>query len=249
MEQLDDRRRLNAARMCSSIWSNTSNVLRRGAATALSIGLGLAVAAGAQAAVVTAEFEGAAGELIFANYFEDGLRFSPNSHHDGLTGPTGQWLGWDTFAQPNLPPFIIGSNADWLGPAALSPNTNGGVSVPPWMYIDAGGALFSLQSVDVMAYQLEFTSSRGGSFLTSGMEPYPQSLTFVGDEWTNVQWLLVRAISPGLPAGIDNLVVDVAEPGTLALALAALFTCGGLGVRNRRNPVVVLAGVRSIGRT
>ncbi len=189
-------------------------------------------AVAAQAAVVTVQFEAAVGDIVFANYAEGGLRFSPNSHRDGVAGPTGQWLGWDTLARPNMLGFTE-SNPDWLGSPDLSPNTNGGVPVLPWMHVDADGALFSLLSVDVMAYQIEFLSSRGGHLLSSGMNPYPQALAFAGDEWTNVQWLLMRAISPGIPAGIDNLVVSVPEPASPELVLMAL-SLAVVSLRRRR---------------
>ena len=192
--------------------------------------IALCTAATAQASLVTVQFEGVVGQVVYANYTEGGLRFSPNSHLDGVAGPTGTWLGWDTVAQPNVPPFID-SNPDWLGPADLSPNTNGGTPVAPWMYVDAGGDLFTLLALDVMAYQIEFLSSRGGHLLSSGVDPYPQHLAFAGDEWANLEWLLMRAISPGLPAGIDNMVVDVPEPTSMALVMLALSLAAAMRLR------------------
>ncbi|HEX7499211.1 MAG TPA: hypothetical protein VF524_02800, partial [Polyangia bacterium] len=74
-----------------------------------------------------------------------------------------------------------------------------------------------------------FLSSNGGNFASPTTFVASEDFSFSGSEWTNVQWLLISG-GPGFPLGIDNLVLNVAEPGTLALALLSFI---GLGVNRR----------------
>jgi len=179
----------------------------------------------AYAADVVFDFEDLDGSVIFDNYYRSGFRFSPNTHRDAVSGPTGTWLGWDGYADPPHPPFST-SNPNWLGPAALSPFTNGGTRVnEAWMYIDAAGASFTLKSFDAIAYSLEVLSSSGGHVDVSapgGGGALP--VTFTGEQWAGIDWILIRAISPGVPAGLDNLAIEVPEPSTVLLfAASAVF--------------------------
>ncbi len=181
-----------------------------------------AIATHSRAAVVNLTFEEASGRVVYNNYFTQGFRFSPNSHYDVGSGPTGNWLGWDHGAPAIVDPYIE-SNPYWLGPAALSPWTNGNQGVgESWMYIDANGANFDLLSFDLIAYGLDVVSSKGGNKSVQITSVVPVPVSFAGDEWQGLTWLLVRAGSAGVPAGFDNVTFRVPEPSALWLSLLAL---------------------------
>jgi hypothetical protein len=202
-------------------------------ATALLISAGMPPA---HAGVVSLDFEDAFGRVVYNNYFTQGFRFSPNSHYDIGGGSTGNWLGWDHGAPAIVHPYIE-SNPYWLGPAELSPWTNGNRDVgDSWMYIDASGAHFDLLSFDLVAYGLDVFSSNGGVKSVEINSTSPLPVSFSGDEWEGLTWLLVRAGSPGVPAGFDNLVMRVPEPGSLLLALTAVAFMSALGCRSAARP-------------
>lgn len=189
--------------------------------------LAFATATPSVAGVVSLGFEEASGQVVYNNYYTQGFRFSPNSHYDVGDGPTGQWLGWDHGAPAITPPHVE-SNPFWFGPPELSPYTNGNQAVgSSWMYIDAAGAHFDLESFDLIAYGLEVHSSKGG---VKSVEIYDGSslpISFSGDEWKGLTWLLIRGGS-GVPAGFDNVVFRVPEPngGSLVvLAIGAMALC------------------------
>jgi hypothetical protein len=207
--------------------------LMRAAWSALPVAVLVAATEAPAGPIVLFDFEDAGGAVMMSNYYAQGFRFSPNTHRDGFAGPTGVWLGWDGYADPPPSPLFATANRDWLGPAALSPYTNGGSRVDSaWMFIDAPGRTFSLIALDVVQYGLEFRSSSGGVRYVEALSGAPTTYSFIGAGWTELDWLLVRAFSPGVPAGFDNLIVHaVAEPVTLSLV--GLGLAGWLAMRGR----------------
>jgi hypothetical protein len=199
-----------------------------------SILVAVAGTAEVRASVVTFDFEDSAGFGVYSNYYSSGFRFSPNCHLDSPLGPTGIWLGWDrsgcSSPTPGAPPGSVESNPDWLGPSTLTYG-NGGA----WMYIDFSGRDFSFLSTDVVpGEEMRFVSSKGGDWTTPYTGGVTTNFAFTGSEWRNIEWILISG-GPGFPIGIDNMRVQVAEPPTLALLAAALFSLLAARSRKRQN--------------
>lgn len=188
----------------------------------------------ATAAPLTIDFdELALGGESNRNFESGGFRFSPDCHVDIVANRlamTSTGIGWDSSGCGTL------NNADYLGAGT---GITGGV-----LYIDNAGSPFSLLSIREMAYDSypratagTFYSSKGGvlSLNTPAGVTYGSlwDYNFVGDAWTNVDWIVATNGGGGPQFFLDSITFDtgtVPEPNALLLVLMA----GGLLVMARR---------------
>jgi len=96
--------------------------------------------------------------------------------------------------------------------------------------LDRGGLPFDVRSFIPIAGGGIHSSKGGSAFGSSGY-----LVSVVGEAWTGVDWIVIEGCDCGTPAGIDDLTIEIPEPGVLAL-LGALAVFGGLG-RMRKRPV------------
>ena len=176
--------------------------------------------------IAAASAHGAAIELDLAGlgFYEMGnvvtalgFRISPACHFDVGNSPGGPWISSD---QTRCPPY----NNAYLG---AHPGSD-------YVYIDRLGDTFSLRSFAFSARGTSLTSSKGGS-VTFGRDIDPSlelwdyttswpSIILNGPEWQGIQWIEFRGGSAGDPLNqIANVLMDVPEPGPVALVLAALL--------------------------
>lgn len=170
----------------------------------------------------TTPFSGPSFSSSFNNATASGLRLSPSCEFDLGAGPAG--LSWDRSgcvgSQPNVFGFT-GLNPNYLGSSVVGASS---------LYVDHGGADFSLVSADLVsagADGFEVISSKGGVFLVPKSGPAPEEFDFVGPGWDDIKWLIFGYDDVGAPqAGFDQLVVDMPEPlggGLLGGALVLLL--------------------------
>jgi hypothetical protein len=181
----------------------------------------LACCAGASAAAMVLDFDGAPQGEFFHSITVDNWLLSPNCHlHIAPTPPDtqmgfggSQWLGFDRSGC--LAPGY--QNADWAGPAEFAEPV--GQSA---VFMDFLGGDFSLQSMFFNAPGITVRSSAGAEFTSflSGPGSIPASFAFSGPGWDHLDWLLLYANDLGAPLGIDQVVFDtraVPEPASALL--------------------------------
>jgi hypothetical protein len=183
---------------------------------ALALTLGLAGTAGASLTII--DFNntvGAFADIIPAlPYLEDGFRLR-NGTTSGANGLFDQnWAG-------------LGRGSDYFGWFADT-----------WFVIEeAAGAPFSLSSMDLgyledtttaLNYSILGHFSGGGTVTTSGSAVNLSTVSF-NSAWKNLSSVDVTAI--GIGGAVDNIVVNVPEPATLALLSLGL---AGLGFSRRK---------------
>lgn len=205
--------------------------MRRLIAT-LSVALGLPAGAGAGQLVL--DFEEpvpSAGALVHAsNYAYSGFRLSPNCHYDivapggtlhGYEGST--WMGFDGSACYPEGTF----NTDYLRPGAPT-----GYGAGPEIWMDYSGHPFSLASLFLNSTDVTIHSSKGGLYTLPLDAAGPRVVSFSGDEWRGIQWILFEqwGADAGAPQGFDQVVLQVAAPHTAAL-LALGIVAAGMGRR------------------
>jgi hypothetical protein len=186
----------------------------------------------ANAGLQTADFTMPAPTSAFDNLTVDGIRFSPRYYYSitcGYNNPT-PCIGHngDNFLSWELDPFGFPVNPNYLGPAAF-PGSNPCPACGALLYVDAGGAAFSLKEIDFLFSLPGFDSrvamvaSNGSSFdAIGGTGVLSEDVTFSGAAWENITWLVLdQADSGDITNGIDHLVLSVPEPPTLPL-----FTVG-----------------------
>lgn len=158
-----------------------------------------------------------------ANATADGFRISPSSEYTLV--PAG-----------GAPPGIISQGIGWDSDGPANPNYLGG-SKPSLasLFIDDGGTPFSLLGVTFIATLLDdnftMTSSKGGVFDVPAHLGGTLSVSFGGDPplWTDISWLTFSYFDAGAPtAGLEQLVVAVDEPQSLAMIAISLLLLLGL---------------------
>lgn len=167
----------------------------------------------AQAGVMTIDFPqdvAPSATVNNGNGVADGFRISPSSEYT-LVAPGGdppgliaQGIGWDSDGL---------GNQHYLG-SAHPPHAS--------LFVDNGGTPFSLLDVTFIAAGLDdnfmMTSSKGGVFDVPAHLDGTLSMSFDGSLWTGIDWLTFSYFDAGAPtAGLDQLVVAVDEPQTLAM--------------------------------
>jgi hypothetical protein len=182
----------------------------------------LLVPMAASAGIVTLDFPtavGAGGTTGHDNVVADGFRISPSAEYTLVASGGGgsiidHGIGWDSDGPSN--PHFLGSPKPDV--AAL--------------FVDAGGANFNLLGATFIAQGFDdaFTvsSSKGGMFdVPVGLVGTFDASFASGPEWTDISWLAFSYDDPGAPtAGLDQLVLAVDEPGTLAVfAIALVILC------------------------
>ncbi|HKQ24695.1 MAG TPA: hypothetical protein VJT81_09675 [Burkholderiales bacterium] len=200
----------------------------------------------AGANMIVLDFE-QTGCCTSADYFENGVRVTPNYHYDfvpSLGGvPTGR--GFEGFEGST---YIGVDRSGALGDAVNSGLVNpafpaaayqAGPNVWPALWIDVGGQPFSILDFWVTRSPWELHSSSGG-LLTSIDFTSPGTISVSGAEWQNIEWVLWVALhDAGAPdIGIDHLRLDVPtsipEPKTCALILTSLGVLGLVMNRKKR---------------
>ncbi len=166
--------------------------------------------AAAQAGMITIDFpqDVAPGATISnSNTTADGFRISPSGEYElvnsGGGGLIKSGLGWDSDGPGN--PFYLGP----ANPADAS------------LFVDAGGASFSLLSAVFVAQRFDdnfqVMSSKGGVLDIPDNLAGTFDAALSGPQWTDVTWLLFSYFDAGVPtAGIQQLAFAIDEPGMLA---------------------------------
>ena len=167
----------------------------------------------AQAGVMTIDFPqdvAPSTTVNNGNAVADGFRISPSSEYTLVTGGAGfgvidQGIGWDSDGP---------LNQHYLGANAMNAS----------LFVDDSGTPFSLLNVTFVAAILDdkftMTSSKGGVFDVPKHLDGTFSASFSADPslWTDISWLTFSYDDAGAPtAGLDQLVLSVDEPQTLAL--------------------------------
>jgi hypothetical protein len=203
------------------------------------------LAASSQAASVTVNFDdaslGGPQTGVGSNYESQGFRFSPCTNYGIVSSSNmGLWTSWSGFRgyeDSQFFAFQAGNgpgNPEYLGSAPGCTVPRGTVGTN--LYIDRGGATFSLHSLYVILGGFNVTSSRGGSQGLFGRPPGGEYLaTFSGAQWENLEWVSI-SIGVDVPLMIDQISFGVAVPEpdssvALGLVFASIF---GLASSRRR---------------
>lgn len=177
-----------------------------------------------QAGLITVDFNSTMGGVT-EDYNENGFTFSPNCHYDithGFnTGYEGTpYIGIDRSGCRGGGLF----NSAFGGPSEfqLQDDTDPD-SVTAVLYITFNGNPFSLLDFWSTSGVWNMESSNDGFF--SSPSNLPQVVEFSGNEWTNVNWLLFKAIDdPGEPViGMDHIRFKVPEPTVMMLMLIGIL--------------------------
>ena len=148
--------------------------------------------------------------FVCLNTTADGFRISPQHHYDTIvltsTIPTSlPGIGWDASG---------GVNPDYLGP--VMPFHSG-------LYIDHNGLPFGLLSLESLASIIGGSSviaesSKGATAVIPPTPTPPLHVDFVGEGWSDIQWVTFFNEAPGAPiTGFAQLVTFVPGPPTLGL--------------------------------
>ena len=191
----------------------------------------------ASASVVVLDFDGSADNLT-APYLENGITVTPNCHYHLYNDDPG--FGGSPYITIDSSGCSGGGlyNPSFPGPPEyqVTPERPFIPLMPAVLWIEAGGAEFSLLNLfsPVAGWRLE--SSAGGIYNHPNLEP--GIVAFGGARWRNLDWLLFLVFDSGAPeVGMDRLRLRIApEPGSLILISLSLFTAVGFsGIAHRRH--------------
>lgn len=166
--------------------------------------------------------------MITANYEAHGFRVLPNCHYD-VVAP--QAVGGPPFAQGNVVNFDFSAcdtiyNAEFLGPQQYQ--QTGSFHARSVLWVDYGGAEFSLDSLFIALGGWTLTSSNGGYFEAT---THGTGSSFAGHEWTGIEWLLFVNDGSTDYMAFADMEFRVPEAGSLPLVAVGL---AGLCLIRRR---------------
>ena len=163
------------------------------------------------------------------NAVADGFAISPSSEY--------------TLVNPgSAPPGFIAQGIGWDSDGPANPHYLGSKSALASLFVGDGGTPFSVISATLIAATLDddftMTSSKGGVLDIPAHLDGTFSASFAANPslWTDISWVTFSYFDAGTPtAGLDQLVVSVDEPQTLAMVALSFLAFLGL----RRRPVRV----------
>ena len=186
-------------------------------------------------------------EFVYTPYLEDGFRVfsqvfqSPGNPDISLQGHYDLECGLNLVCAPT--PIVPGyDGTPWLGTDATSCHVfdSSGNQLPgstfcaPEIRIDSFGALFTPIDMLNLRGGWQLSSSKGGFIEVGGLGGI---VALTGDLRSSVSWIQLSQLpaqTSGVPAGFDNLRLQIPEPGTLALFCMGLTAL--LLVRWRTRP-------------